>query len=94
MTDGIGLDITLMVTWAKELIYRDWLPGVNIDQRMSIQLKKHFGWYELSFPLNPIFLSRGDDIRRGGDGDLDDGRSELVVASFRGPTRASATLVF
>ena len=61
---------------------------------MSIQLKKHFERYKLSFPLNPIFLSRGDGVRRGGDGDFDGGRSELVVASFRGPMRAGATLVF
>lgn len=48
---------------------------------------------KLSISLNPIFLSRGDSACIGGDGDLGDGCSELVIVSFRGLVRTGATLV-
>jgi len=48
---------------------------------------------KLSFTLNPIFLSRRDGVRSGGNGNLCDGRSELVVDGFSGLMRAGAILV-
>jgi hypothetical protein len=49
---------------------------------------------KLSTPFNPIFLSRGDGIRSGGN--LDDSSSEPVIGSidFRGSVRAGAVLAF
>jgi len=46
-----------------------------------------------SFILNPIFLSRGDSVRGGGDGNFDNGRSEPVVVRFRGLVRTGAAFV-
>ena len=46
---------------------------------------------ELSFSLNPILLSRGDSVRRSGD--LDDSRSEPIIARLRGLMRTGATSV-
>jgi len=46
---------------------------------------------KLSFSLNSILLSCDDSVRRGGD--LDDSRSELVIARLHSLMRTGATLV-
>jgi len=48
---------------------------------------------KFSIFFNPILLSCGGSIRGSGNGDLDDCRSEPVIARFRMLVRTSATLV-
>ena len=48
---------------------------------------------KLLIPLNPIFLSRGNSIRRGCDRNFDDGRSKPVIVRFRALVRTGTTLV-
>ena len=48
---------------------------------------------KLSFRSDPIFLSSGDGICRGGNGNFGDNCSELVIACFRGLERTGTTCV-
>jgi len=48
---------------------------------------------EFSVPFNPALLSRGDGVCSGGDSDLDDRSSELVIAGagFRQSVRTGCS---
>lgn len=46
-----------------------------------------------SISFNPILFPCGDSVRGGGDCDLDDGRSETVIARFRVLVRTSGALI-